>query len=103
MINDIDSISDADLSNALVFFGALDWCAPCKMIHPIVEELSTKYEGIDFYYIDADDNAFELRSQGVSSVPTLLFFVNGEEQERIIGARPKRDLENMILKYRVVN
>lgn len=103
MLNNINYVKEADLQNSVIFFGALSWCAPCKMIHPVVEEFSEKYENMNFYYIDADENSFELRDNSISSVPTLVFFVDGEEKERIIGARPKKDIEALILKYRTVD
>lgn len=73
----------------LIDFWAV-WCGPCKMIAPIVEELSNDYEGkLKVGKLDVDENQQIAIKYGVRSIPTVLLFKNGEVKETIIGAVPK--------------
>lgn len=66
------------------------WCGPCRMIAPIIEELSTEYEGkVKVGKLDVDDNQQTAIKYGVRSIPTVLFFKGGELKDTIIGAVPK--------------
>ena len=80
----------------LVDFWA-DWCMPCKMIAPIVEELSQEYNGkLDFAKLDVDSNPNTAMSYGVRSIPTLLIFKGGKPIDQIVGAVPKGVLKKKI-------
>ena len=69
------------------------WCGPCKMIAPIVEEMSIEYEGkAKIGKLDVDSNQQTSIKYGVRSIPTLLLFNAGELKETIIGAVPKAHL-----------
>ena len=73
---------------ALVDFYA-DWCGPCKMMSPIVDEIADERTDITVAKVNVDESS-ELASRfGVVSIPTLIIFKNGKESSRIIGARPK--------------
>lgn len=77
----------------LIDFWAV-WCGPCRMIAPIVEELSNEYEGkIKIGKLDVDENQQTSIKYGVRSIPTLLIFKSGKVVDTIIGAVPK----NMIV------
>ncbi len=80
----------------LVDFWA-EWCGPCKMIAPVLDELAGEFDGrvkIGKVNIDEDQN---LASQyGVCAIPTLLIFKNGEVAEQIVGMRSKRDLKSSL-------
>lgn len=66
------------------------WCGPCRMIAPIVEELAEEYDGkIKVGKLDVDDNQQIAVKYGVRSIPTVLFFKDGEVAETVIGAVPK--------------
>ena len=81
---------------AIIDFYA-DWCGPCKMIAPILEQLSEEYEGkIDIYKIDTEKEQELSAAFGVRSIPTLLFCPVGEEPQMANGALPKPDLEKVI-------
>ena len=73
---------------ALVDFYA-DWCEPCKMMSPIVDEIADERTDVTVAKVNVDESS-ELASRfGIVSIPTLIIFKNGKESNRIIGARPK--------------
>lgn len=70
-----------------------DWCGPCKMMAPILEELSQEFEGkIKIVKINVDSNPNLSSEYGVMSIPNMIFFENGNQKENIVGARSKQDL-----------
>ena len=77
-----------------------DWCGPCRIIAPVIEQLSKEYAGrVKFVKINTDDNQ-ELASQfGIMSIPTVMFFSNGKVEDLVIGAVPsavfKQKLESL--------
>lgn len=76
----------------LVDFWA-DWCGPCKMIAPVVEEIAREYNGkLKVGKLDVDANPSVSMEYGIRSIPTLLVFKGGRVVEQIIGAVPKRSL-----------
>jgi len=81
----------------LVDFWA-EWCAPCHMIAPAVEELAKAYDGkMKFAKLDVDSNNKTALQFGVMSIPTLIIFKDGQEKERIVGAVPKGQLEKKVV------
>jgi thioredoxin 1 len=71
-----------------------EWCAPCRMIAPLVDQLAEKYEGkLRVGKLDADQNQNILINYGVMGIPTLMLFNGGEVAERIIGFMPMNMLE----------
>ena len=90
-----EKVLESDLP-VLVDFWA-EWCAPCKMIAPIVEELSEEYDGkLGFAKVDVDSNPTTAITYGVRSIPTLLIFKEGKPIGQIIGAVPKGVLKKKI-------
>ncbi len=81
---------------ALVDFWAA-WCGPCRMIGPIVEELSGEYDGKALVGKCNVDEEGEVAAQfGIRSIPTLLFFKDGELADRVVGAVPKNILKDKL-------
>ena len=77
---------------AIVDFWA-EWCAPCKLMAPVFDEVAGEFEGkIKFGKIDVDDNTRAATELGVMNIPTLVFFKGGKEAGRSMGALSKRDL-----------
>jgi thioredoxin 1 len=67
------------------------WCGPCKMIHPIIEELSDEYNGrVLMTKLDVDTNRDIAMKYGIRNIPTVLFFKNGEVVDKQVGAVPKK-------------
>ena len=73
---------------ALVDFYA-DWCGPCRMVSPIVDEIAEERSDITVGKVNVDDENALAMKYGVMSIPTLIVFNNGKEKARIVGARPK--------------
>lgn len=81
---------------ALVDFWA-PWCGPCRMIGPVVEELAKKYEGKAVVVkVNVDDNQELAQEYGVMSIPTMVFFKDGKEVNRTVGASGKEEIEKKI-------
>ena len=77
----------------LVDFWA-EWCGPCKMVAPVVEELAAEYDGmVKFAKVDVDANPVTAGKYGVRSIPTLLIFKDGKPVGQVVGAVPKQVLE----------
>lgn len=75
------------------------WCGPCRMVAPVVEELSDEFSGkVKFLKLNTDDNMNTAAAYGIRSIPTLLMFKGGQPVEQIIGFRPKGDLKRVIEK-----
>ncbi|MEM2083885.1 MAG: thioredoxin [Nitrososphaerota archaeon] len=85
-------------NNLIIDFWA-EWCAPCKAIAPIIEELAKEYAGkIVFGKINVDENQEIAAKFFIMSIPTLIFFKNGKEVNRIIGLVPKEIINKEIEK-----
>ncbi len=91
---------DAEVMKAaelvMVDFWAV-WCGPCQMVAPIVEELATEYSGkLRVMKLNTDENPEIAGRYQVMSIPTILFFKNGQPVEKLVGARPKRQFKEVI-------
>ena len=77
----------------LVDFWA-EWCGPCKMIAPVLEELATEYGGkVKIAKVNIDENQNLAAQYRVTAIPTLLVFKGGQVMEQMVGAKSKRDLK----------
>ena len=76
-----------------------DWCAPCKQLSPIVDELSDQYQQVKFCKVDTNANPALAARQGVMSLPTLQVIVGGEIVASVQGGKSKADLIKMINPY----
>lgn len=97
------TITDANLNELLaegtplvVDFWA-QWCGPCKMMLPIVDELATEYGGkVRIGKLNVDENPETCEKYGIMNIPTMLFFKNGELVDRHVGACRKQDLQQIL-------
>ena len=83
----------------LVDFWA-EWCGPCKMIAPIVDQIAEEYNGkLKVAKMDADTNQEVLMNYGIMSIPTLILFKDGKPAARITGYKPKDKIVNELLPH----
>ena len=74
-----------------------EWCGPCRMVGPLVEELSNEYEGKAVCgKVDVDSNPGIAAKYGIRNIPTILFFKGGEIVDKQVGAVPKSNLEDKL-------
>ena len=73
------------------------WCGPCRMMGPILEELSEEYEGkVKFCKVNVDDEGELAQEYNIVSIPSIMLFKNGEVVNRSIGAVPKPKIQEML-------
>lgn len=101
----IEKIFDYENNNEWAFKGTkpciidfyADWCGPCKMVSPILEELDKEFQGqIDFYKVDTDAEQELAVVFGIRSIPSILFCPVGENPRIAVGAMPKESFEQAI-------
>lgn len=100
-------VAQADLANwdkevmqssdlVMVDFWAV-WCGPCQMVAPVVEELATEYAGkLKVMKLNTDEAPEVAGRYQIMSIPTILFFKNGQPVEKLVGARPKPQFKQII-------
>lgn len=70
-----------------------DWCNPCRMIAPVIEEISSELsDSVEFFKVDVDAETELAAAYGVMSIPTMILFRDGEESGRLIGANSKEKI-----------
>ncbi len=90
-------VLNADIPVFVDFYA--DWCGPCKMMAPVVEKLSEKYEGkLKVGKCNVDEENEIAGRYRIMSIPTMMIFINGEVRETIVGAVSASELENIIEK-----
>ena len=72
------------------------WCGPCRMLGPILEELSNEIKDYKFYKIDVDNNEDLAKKFGIMSIPTILIFENGTLKQKLVGLMSKEELKKVL-------
>jgi thioredoxin 1 len=108
-MSNIRAVTDADWATevleaetpVLIDFWA-EWCGPCRMVSPIVEEIAQEYGGtLKVVKLNVDENPDVTRQYRVMSIPTLLVIVDGVEKRRLVGARGKGHMLNDLEEFLV--
>ena len=76
------------------------WCGPCRMLGPIIDELSTENADVVIGKLDVTTNQETAQDYGVTSIPSIIFIKNGKEVERVRGVMPKSVLQNKINEFK---
>ncbi len=74
------------------------WCAPCRFLSPVIDELSKEHTEVAFRKLNVDENRTTPMKYGIMSIPTLLYFKGGKLVDKTIGALPKKAIENRLEK-----
>ena len=85
----------ADNKSVFVDFYA-DWCGPCKMVGPVLEEISKDYTDIKFVKVNVDDNPEIAQQYGIMSIPTMIGLNNGYNVASSLGFMPREELEAVV-------
>ena len=73
------------------------WCAPCRAVGPVIEELSKEYDGrVEFTKLNVDEAPFISSNYGIMSIPTIMIFKDGKPAEHVIGFKPKNELKKLL-------
>ncbi|CAL1385464.1 unnamed protein product [Linum trigynum] len=76
------------------------WCGPCRMIHPVIDELAKQYAGkLKCYKLNTDESPSVATQYGIRSIPTVMIFKDGDKKDAVIGAVPKSTLTSSIEKF----
>ncbi|MCK5064920.1 MAG: thioredoxin [Candidatus Fermentibacteraceae bacterium] len=104
--NEIETAAAETDKISLIDFSA-SWCGPCKMLEPVLEQVSDELENtVGFYHVDVDESPAESSKFGIRGVPTMIVFHDGQEIDRMVGFRDRNalqthliDLSDSTLKY----
>ena len=96
--NEFEDVIKGEKPTIVDFFAT--WCGPCKMLSPILEKVEEDSEGkFNVVKVDIDESLDLARKYGIMSVPTMIVFKEGQEQEKMIGLRQKSQIEEAVKKY----
>lgn len=91
---EFDSVLKENTAVLVDFYA--DWCGPCKMLAPVLEEVAGKVDGVKVVKVNVDDNQEIAQRFGIMSIPTLIGFKNGEQAASSLGFKPAAELESLL-------
>lgn len=100
----VETLTDDSFANetasgtVLVDFWA-EWCGPCKMVAPVVEELASEMPEVKFGKVNVDENQSVPQSLGITAIPTLVLYKDGKPVDRVVGSVPKAQLKSFVEKH----
>ena len=92
--NNFEQVKNSDKKVLLDFYA--EWCGPCRMVGPLLEELAAEHPEYVIAKVNVDDEPDLAQEYGVSSIPTLMFFRGGKVVRRVVGLRSKAEIEQII-------
>ena len=98
-INNLEVQEKLKQNGLLILDVQTEWCSGCKQVRPTLESLSSEINDVNFYKLDADKNQEYAVSLGIRSIPTIIFYKDGKEVERVIGPKSKPFFKNIIEKH----
>ena len=72
------------------------WCGPCRMLSPVLDEVSNEVDTYNFYKLDVDESEEIARKYGIMTIPTLLLFEDGELKQTLVGFKTKDELKEIL-------
>ena len=95
-----DQVIEASERKLIVVDFWAPWCGPCRMVAPVVEEISKDFEGkIKVFKLNTDENPNVASQYGIRSIPTLMIFKGGQKVDTVVGAVPKATLSSTLTKH----
>lgn len=93
-----EEVLNSDIPVVVDFWAT--WCGPCRMLAPVVEEISEELSGkVKFVKVNVDENPVVSTQYKIASIPTLMVFKSGEAAETLVGFRPKEAIKSVAEKY----
>ena len=98
-VSDQSFVSEVEGQGTVVVDFWAPWCGPCKMLAPILEELSSEVADVKIAKVNVDDNPESASRFGVMSIPTMIVFKDGQPVDKVVGLNSKEALKNMLSKH----
>ncbi len=98
MVKDITDQTFKELSSngKVVVDCFAEWCGPCKMLSPIIDELAEELTDVNFYKLNVDESVEVVRKYNIMSIPTILIFNDGELVNQSVGFKTKEELKDLL-------